>query len=225
MYDSAETYQKALETNKGASVTRMVEFKRAIDRGASTAMEWLDRAYMMRYLAVDRLLLNDDGIMHWYCVAQQGNNERRPTGNHNYYWYEAAAFNRFWLIPWDLDSSLNDDPLNFTHVATEWTAPDLLCICMPVGGVPQRSPSCDPLTRALGTFRSDYEAAVAAFVRGPFAQSAVDQKLDAWSTQITPFVNEAAGRLGAPSARAWRDAVSKLQAVINRSRTNRGFRY
>ena len=49
MYDSAETYQKALETNKGGDVTRMVNFKQAIDRGASTALEWLDRA-MMRYL-------------------------------------------------------------------------------------------------------------------------------------------------------------------------------
>ncbi|MET0339622.1 MAG: CotH kinase family protein [Polyangiales bacterium] len=226
MYDSSDTYRKALETNETeGNVTRMSNFKKAIDRGASAAAQFLDLSYMMRYLAVDRLIINDDGIMHWYCASQQGNNERRAQGNHNYYWYEARGFDRLWLVPWDLDNSFNDDRSDFTHVATDWRQSDFLCLCMPVGGVPQRAPSCDPLTRHLATFRSEYDAAVSELVRGPFSTMAVNAKLDAWVAQIKPYVEEAAGVRGAPSARSWGESVNRLRTTINNSRNNRGFRY
>ncbi|MET0341847.1 MAG: CotH kinase family protein [Polyangiales bacterium] len=225
MYDSSETYRQALETNEGGDVARMVAFKKAIDRGASSAVEWLDRRYMMSYLAVDRLILNDDGIMHWYCGAQQGNNERRGEGNHNYYWYEGRNIERFWLIPWDLDSSFKDDPGSFTHVATAWNAQNVSCTCRIAGGAPQRAPSCDPLIRILGGYRSFYDEAVSQLVRGPFSASAIDAKLNAWSSQIQPHVQAAAGVLDAPSTREWQSALSQLRGVINRSRTNRGFDY
>ena len=121
---------------------------------------------------------------------------------------------------------VEDNPNDLTHVATEWTQGDLLCICVPVGGVPQRSPSCDPLIRQWGSsFRSDYDAAVNEFVRGPFSASAVNGKLEAWSAQIGSFVQEAAGVRNAPSASQWRNAVNALRSTINSARSNRGYDY
>ncbi|MET0340103.1 MAG: hypothetical protein ABW252_03840, partial [Polyangiales bacterium] len=41
---------------------------------------------MLRYLAVDRVIMNDDGPVHLYCVPFLPG----PIVNHNYLWYEFA---------------------------------------------------------------------------------------------------------------------------------------
>jgi spore coat protein H len=62
----------------------------------------LDISYMMRYIAVDRAIINWDGIMTWYYSSSE-----QHSSNHNFYWYENNYPNkRFTLIPWDLDECL-----------------------------------------------------------------------------------------------------------------------
>ncbi|MET0390890.1 MAG: CotH kinase family protein, partial [Polyangiales bacterium] len=105
-YDDPAVYSAALETNEDQqpSVQRMVDFKTAITTSADAAESFVDRDYFLRYLAVDRVTINDDGIFRFWCNAgvSQGNNPG-PFGNHNYYWYEEITRPRLWLIPWDLD--------------------------------------------------------------------------------------------------------------------------
>jgi spore coat protein CotH len=91
LYDDAAQYRSALESNKGSetNVDKILAFAAQIrtDPGAATA--WVDRDYTLRYIAVDRVILNDDGVFHWYCFIPQGNNNGL-YGNHNYYWYEES---------------------------------------------------------------------------------------------------------------------------------------
>jgi len=49
--------------------------------------------------------------------------------------------------------------------------------------------------------------------------------LDAWSTQIEPLVQEAAGRNGAPDHATWMTSVAALQVVIDSARSHRGALY
>jgi len=59
-----------------------------------------------------------------------------------------------------------------------------------------------------------YEAKVDRFISGPFSKAAVDQKLATWKQQL-----QAAG------FPVQEQAVSSLQAILDRARMNRGFRY
>lgn len=64
--------------------------------------DMLDLDYMMRYVAVDRAIINWDGIMTWYWSSSKGR-----SSNHNFYWYESEyPKKRFTLIPWDLDECM-----------------------------------------------------------------------------------------------------------------------
>lgn len=212
--DNEQRYRAALQTNKGelTDVHKMIGFKRAIDEGADAALGWVDRDYMMRYLAVDRVIMNDDGAMHWYCWS-----------NHNYFWYESQRAERMWLIPWDLDSSLA--PASWVHIMQPWWKPTTDCSCGGVSGSAQRAPSCDRLTGMLGGLRDEYEAKVDELLGGPFSAEAVDAELAAWSRQIAPLVEEAAGVLGAPDADTWRQKLDDLRGVVASARAHRGFHY
>ena len=98
-----EAYDPALETNLTMrNHQRMIAFARAL-RGAtsvqavSTALDrWASLDYLFRYLAVDQVINNYDGITAFYCDAT-GNS----CSNHNFFWYESPSEDRFWLIPWD----------------------------------------------------------------------------------------------------------------------------
>lgn len=227
MYGDPAVYRAALETNKGKAtdVDKMVRFRTAITAGPEQGLRWIDRDYMMRYLAVDRVIQNDDGMAHWYCNSVQGNN-LWPLGNHNYYWYESQASERFWLVPWDLDSAFANHPR--VHIVVKWSeipkqASD--CACRTGVGLPQRAPSCDALTASLAAREAEYEAAVARFLRGPFSAHLIHARLSRWAHQIAPFVDEAAGVLGAPDATTWRKRLDALRAVITSSRIHAGYDY
>lgn len=227
LYGDPAVYRKALETNKGAAtdVGKMLRFRAAIAKGPDTGLSWLDQGYMMRYLAVDRVIQNDDGMAHWYCNAQQGNN-LWPLGNHNYYWYESPTADRQWLVPWDLDSSFANHPR--VHILTEWSVqPEepTDCYCRARVGLPQRAPSCDRLTAALAGLASEYQKAVETFVRGPFSARVTNARLAFWAHQIAPHVAEAAGVLGAPDTAAWRTALDALRTIIADTRAHRGYDY
>ncbi len=80
------------------------EFGRAVGTGNLTSEleDIIDLNYMMRYIAVDRAIINWDGIMTWYYSSSKGR-----SSNHNFYWYETEyPSKRFTLIPWDLDECL-----------------------------------------------------------------------------------------------------------------------
>jgi spore coat protein H len=222
VYDDPVVYRNALESNKGdtTNVDKMLAFAQTLKTMPKASTAWVDRDYTLRYIAVDRVLRNDDGVFHFYCGGS-GNNPG-PFGNHNYYWYEAEHAGRMWLIPWDLDVSLANEPRTF--IDFEWSA-QTTCMCHIAIGFPQRAPSCDPLVAQFAMWRDDYDSMVDTFLSGPFAQDAVDAKLDAWSKQIAPFVDEAAGLGGAPDGVQWDDELLQLRYVLQGVRDNRGFPY
>jgi hypothetical protein len=222
LYDDPKIYRTALESNKGdtTNVDKMIAFAQRVRFAPDTATEWVDRDYTLRYIAVDRVLMNDDGVFHWYC-GRSGNNPG-PFGNHNYYWYEAEHAGRLWLVPWDLDVSLGNEPRTFIDV--EWSAA-ASCMCHIAIGFPQRAPSCDPLIAQFATWRDEYASQVDAFVNGPFAKDAVDAKLAQWSEQITPFVEEGAGLKGAPDVETWKAKLLELRYLLSQVRENHGYAY
>jgi hypothetical protein len=214
--DDPAPYTAALQTNtKQPDVSKMLAFKRAIDQGPEAMSAYVDRDYVMRFLAVDRLISNDDGAFHWYCQNDFG--PPLPVWNHNYYWYEAELAPRLWIVPWDLDSSFQGS--DWVRIAPAWNEPGA-CSC--AGDPAQRPAMCDPLTARWASYTAEYEAAVDRILAGPFAKAIVDQKLDAWSAQIESFVTEAGGHGGAPAYLDWQLALAALRGVVDNARTFRG---
>jgi CotH kinase protein len=209
--DDPKPYLAALETNDtgNASVDKMLRFAQAVDLGADASFQWLEPKYLFDYIAVDRVIINDDGAFHWYC-----------SRNHNFYWYEGERADRFWLIPWDLDSSFQNG--TFVHIDAPWNEPAAACSCR--GGT-QRAAICDPLTSQWARRNEDYERAVDAFIAGPFAARNVDAKLAAWGAQIELAVQEASGVQGAPTYGEWQQAYATLQSIIASTRQHRGYAY
>lgn len=226
IHSDASLYIKALETNEdqAPSVQGMLDFKTAIGTSAAATEQMLDRAYAMRYAAVDRVIINDDGIFHWWCVAPGQGNNPGGFGNHNYYWYQEQAAPRFWLIPWDFDNAFNT--ADAVTVMPKWSA-TATCTCsgFGTGFGSQRPASCDPLTARFMEWNTDYEAEIASFIAGPFAPAAVEAKLSAWTTQIQAAVTEAAGQNGAPDASSWQTSLTSLRGMIDGARTNHGYKY
>jgi hypothetical protein len=218
---SEQDYVSALETNSDAPVvTGMLDFQKAVLTSATAAESFVDRDYMMRYVAVDRVIANDDGAMHFYCDA---NSPNYPGTSHNFYWYQEAARSHFWLIPWDLDLAFDRTP--WTRITPVWTA-QTACTCVKSGMYDaQTPPSCDPLVKHFLTWRSDYEREVDKFIGGPFADQTVQAKLNPWVAQIRPFVMETAGVKSAPNVSAWDDGMSALRMKIAELRANRGAKY
>lgn len=215
---SESDYVNALETNSAAPVvTGMLDFQNAVSTSASATEQFVDRAYLMRYLAVDRLIVNDDGALHFYCDPASPN---YPGTSHNYYWYQAADTARFWLIPWDLDLAFDATP--WVRVQPAWTT-QASCTCVaPAMYDAQTPPSCDPMVKHFLTWRDDYEREVDKFISGPLSDARVQEKLNAWSAQIKPFVMEAAGVRRALSASEWQTALTQLRSKIASARANRG---
>lgn len=219
MHASAEDYRAALETNEDSNppLDRMAAFAKASQQGSAAVESYVDRTYVARYLATDRVIANDDGSAHWWCMsAGQGNNPG-GIGNHNYYWYEAELAQRFWLIPWDMDSSLG--ATDYVRIQPAWRT---MAPCTCAGTPAQRPTSCDPLFSIWAGWTAEYESAVDAFLSGPFEPSRVEQKLARWSAQIQPAVSEAAGLNGAPTEASWQGAVAFLRLAIDSLRQNRG---
>lgn len=223
LYDDATQYRTALESNKGSdtNVDKVLAFAAQLKSDPSAATAWIDRDYTLRYIAVDRVIMNDDGVFHWYCYIPEGNN-RGPYGNHNYYWYEESKSDRLWLIPWDLDTSFDNEARVFIDV--EWSERSS-CSCHIATGFPQRAPSCDTLTAQFATWRDDYEHAVDDFLAGPFSEQTVDDKLARWTALIAPVVDEAAGLNGAPDRATWEQALTTFKTIVDDARRNRGYPY
>lgn len=235
VHANPDVYVAALKTNRDEmpSVQQMLDFRAAVEQGSELALRWLDVDMTMRYLAVDRVLVNDDGIMHFWCTAGGQGANPGPFGNHNYYWYFADNSTRAWLIPWDLDSSMKPD--GFVQVYTPWSVQPQQCGCQSYPQqqfpIPQAPPGCDPLIAAWASRLDLYNAQVDAFVTGPFSAAAIDAKLDAWASLIRVAVaeQEAAGIIavdsGVLSVEQWDYAVQRLRTDLDYIRDNRGYPY
>jgi spore coat protein CotH len=214
IHSDPNEYLFALETNEddNPSVERMLAFSRAITAGDDASLQTLaDPEYLARYMAVDRVIVNDDGVFHFYCEPGQ------PGSNHNYYWYEAEQ--RLWLIPWDMDFAFDGSP--WVRLRPAWSA-EATCSCEVSEYGAQVPASCDPVVRQLMRLQAAYEREIDAFLAGPFAADRIDSKLIAWTDQIRPFVIEAAGIRHAPNESDWTTAVYALDATISATRERRG---
>jgi len=226
IHSADSAYIAALESNQNQmpSVQGMLSFKTAVETSATATERLIDRDYTMKYVAVDRVIINDDGIFHWWCTMEGAGNNPGGIGNHNYYWYQELLRERFWLIPWDFDHAFNNSSV--VHIAPEWTV-SAPCTCTVTGNsfVAQRPPSCDRLTQHFSSWISDYSRHADAFIAGPFASTAVNAKLDTWTNQIRASVIEAAGINGAPTEAVWNTNVTALRSFIDAARANRGYQY
>jgi hypothetical protein len=225
MHTGTAPYAAALESNRStADVQAMLDFKRALDSSPGAAQAFFDADYLMRYMAVDRVIINDDGVTHFWCNDRtgQGNNPGE-YGNHNYYWYQESAAKRFWLIPWDLDHSFDNSPA--VHMDIPWTEP-AQCACrnQSTAGM-DRPASCDTLFAECIRALPSYEQKVDELLAGPFAKSHVDALIAGWSAQIGDAVREAAGVRMAPSEAAWMAGVDELITKADSARAHRGYAY
>jgi hypothetical protein len=199
-------YRNALATNKKmASVEKFVSFAGAMAKNED-ASEWLDMEYMFRYIAVDRVIVNDDGPMHSYC-----------SYNHNFYWYEAEHRQRFWLIPWDLDASFQLGKQAMTHLTPAWNAPTMSCTC--------GFTACDPVWKQFANRKDEYEHTVDDFIAGPYSEKNVNAKLQAWTVQIDAAMKEANGLGDTLTYEQWQEAVATFKTDIETTRQHRGYPY
>jgi spore coat protein CotH len=217
VYDDPQTYIAALETNEDdvPSADRILRFKEAVFEGPAAMAAWVDPDITASYMAVDRVIMNDDGAFSFYCFAQAIGNNPAPPGNHNYYWYEAKEVDRLWLIPWDLDLSIKDS-VTPPHVAVDWRVQPSEADCnVCAGGLATGpAPGCDRVIQNFQAWQASYDAKIDAFIAGPFSKAVVDAKLDQWRAQLLTAgyaVDEA--------------ALTELRAILDRARMNRGFAY
>jgi len=222
--DDPSAYVKALESNTDqADVSGMLAFAKTVQTGDPNALAMmLDRDYILSYAAVDRVIINDDGIFHFWCSSVANGNNPGEFGNHNYYWYQESARDYFWLVPWDLDVAFDGD--KDAHIIVPWnkTAP---CMCTAQGDGAQQPAACDPLVKELIGWQADYEAKVDAFLAGPFSDGPVNAKLDAWTNQIEDAVKSTANTPNAVDDASWHTALDQLRQVIDSARTHRGYAY
>ena len=211
-------YTAGLDTNKSADdVSAMVAFGTDVLGATDTTLpdviaKYNDIDYLMRYLAVDRGIAANDGIMAFWEATGWVN-------NHNFYWYQEETGQRFWLIPWDMYSTFN--PLTPLDWVPAWDQPPGDCSIQYASwdtNMWYRAPGCDPLIHGLSLLdRSRYLAAVQQLLDGPFQIDAINQKIDRWSAQIADAVaNDAHG----PSVNTWQAALTTLKsnAVVMRER-------
>ena len=174
---------------------------------------------IISYAVVDRIIRNDDGAFHWYC-------EGNSCGNHNYYWYEEPSTAQLHLIPWDLDNAFENilfsaNPV--TPIADQWGSIRNNCQPFAYGawGLPQRSATCDKLTRGWTKFTATYESLKTQFINGPLSTTQIDQHIDLWVTQISDAHTEASNlHEDVQNEESWINEINLLKAQLAKARQN-----
>jgi hypothetical protein len=221
VHATAQPYLDALETNRDEdpSADKMVRFAAAIaaagdDGLAATIDAWTDADAFVGYHAVARLLDSWDDVVGWYCVGEGA------CFNHNFYWYESTADDRVWLIPWDLDHSLEEpSPIRAHFGMPDWDDVDASCEPIPIFlGIEGRAPACDPFLRAIVTQLWDrYAARSQALLDGAFAEAALDARIDELAARIGAAVAEDPH---GPGTAAWEAAVADLRDDVRAKRAH-----
>jgi spore coat protein CotH len=207
-----EPYVKALRTNQDVpDVDRMVSLAELLlgveDDDFDLALApWIDLEGMARYLVVDQLVHNWDGIWKFYCSGEY-------CQNHNYFLYDDPTSGQVQVLPWDLDHTFNYP--NSDMQRSWWDdGPDACVIQQANAFVGTRAPQCDPLMRGLGVLGWDRYLAALATLTAPGAALSPEAQLallDGWRAQILPLVE--ADPLG-PSLDQWRRDVAQLRQII-----------
>lgn len=215
MHTTAAPYVAALENNTAApDVSRMVRFAQALAAATpadfrATASTWMDLPTLVSFLAIDRLIDNWDGFVGWYCASTTA-----PCGNHNYFWYEEMTRDRLWLLPWDVDNTMQvPSPIREFYGMPDWDAPPTDCTPRPIFlGYYGRPPGCDRLTSMMvNVLGPDYRARTAEVLATLAAPGVLEAQLDAMAVQLAPEV--ATDRFG-PSMTDWQAAVAKLRGDV-----------
>ena len=197
MHSDDERYLGALETNEdeGPSVDKIQRFRQALDDATSidelvaVSDSWIDRDYIMNFMAVDRSILNDDGSMHWYCSGYGV--EVESCNPHNFFWYEDTKTDRMWLVPWDTDLTFRES--HVTTIPSVWNDDNPECLSNFASLGMYIPPNCDPLISAWASLKDDYAKALRTLLDGPFAAGNVAALLDGWQAQMAAAVEEAHG--------------------------------
>lgn len=212
MYGSATPYINALETNEdlNPNVDKMVRFAGALE-GANAANfratigTWIDIPTLVSFMAVDRLIDNWDGIVAWYCTAQG------ICRNHNYFWYEEVGRDRVWLIPWDLDNTMQVPSLmRDSYGVPDWNASPTDCALRQVFfGYYARPAGCDRLIGLTAqTLWAEYEARTAEILAGPASAAVMEAEMAAMEALLeVEVMTDSFG----PGINAWRQGVNDLR--------------
>ena len=159
-----------------------------------------------RYLAVDRLIDNWDGIVAFYCVPE--------CQNHNYFWYQNSRNGRFTLIPWDLEQSWRDpSPIRTYFDMPDWDDLHRSCRTRKVfWNLDAVAPFCDPLIgAAVRAGWDEYIAASRALLERLYPLERLHQRIDELAALIEPHVRS--DEYG-PGEREWRRGVELLHSEI-----------
>jgi hypothetical protein len=199
--------QKALRTNSDSAsvdVSDFLAFKDAVNASteadfATKMAPYLDFDYLARYIVVDRAINNYDGIMAFYYGWGA------PPANQNFNWYHNSESGRFMLIPWDFDKIFwypepnfwSDNAPNGQNIVPNWNVTTKNCdgytASFDALGATYKmlEIDCDPFMRLLrGTFYDRQKAIADAFIAGPFSETNVKAKLDAWRAQIADAIKD-----------------------------------
>lgn len=157
----------------------------------------VDVPYLVRYIVVDRGIMNFDGIMILYGSSMR----------HNYFWYHDEESGLLRLIPWDLDKIFlypepnfwtNNEPNGF-NIVPNWnvvnsTYTTYNCQFDPGsqgGTYPVSSIDKDTFLRLVrNTTWSDFKKQGQAFLDTVFTNQKIDARLERWRKLIADAVGE-----------------------------------
>lgn len=190
---------------------RYLAFARALKGTADAELpslldRWLGLDHLFRYLAVDQVISNWDGVTAFYCGP-----DGRNCGNHNFYMYLEEKADRAWLIPWDLDQTFS---LVHGFVGVpRWDQPaDCQAPVFAWGGTNRvLPPACDRVFHGLRLAGRDrFVAALSQLLDGPFDLAQLQSHLDRWAAQIEPAVRQDS----TVTVDDWRAQVAALKADL-----------
>ncbi|MBN1756850.1 MAG: CotH kinase family protein [Chitinispirillaceae bacterium] len=187
----------------------------------------MDIPYLIRYMAVDRAIMNFDGLVSLYC----GTNWRL---RHNFSWYRDLPGSKFILIPWDMDKVFlypepnfwtNNQPTgnntvpNWNVVTSDYTPigcyfdPSTIAVTY-LGSGPYYDVSPIDADKFLRLFRTttwnDFVTEGHRFLDEVFLQDTVDARLTRWRRQIASAVGEDP----TIDSTAWETMVDSLSNTI-----------
>ncbi|HWO09979.1 MAG TPA: CotH kinase family protein [Polyangiaceae bacterium] len=216
---SDEELALGLRTNEaGGDVSGLRAFAEAVARAASGDFDaelepFVELEALLRYVAVDRALINWDGIMAFYS----------PRAPHNFYWYhDDGPSPRFHLIPWDLDGTFwpFDPYMRPEQWVTAAPVPDfnarpLNCeprpIWQPEGPERITPPRCDALLDGLATQHwARFAELGQELLDGPLSAARLVERVESWRTRVEPLV------LADPTLDplAWQRATLELREIM-----------
>ena len=146
-----------------------------------TMSRWLDMEAFKRYMIVDRLIENFDGIVAFYCFEGFG------CVNHNFYLYEQAEGNGHWLIPWDLDLTfpVKPEPHADDYGVATFTGSRSCDWIATAHEASLRAPGCDGIIGGFVENKwADYTASAQEALAGELSLTAINTRIDEFAALL-----------------------------------------